>query len=185
MDEPAYCPWPWSGGDGRHQLGLGLWCSVQLSSPSGGCGLGGSVQMSSALAGASLSWAWGSQTGCIFITGHREFPDQGDQYQFIIHGKGRGGVWGLQPVAAVFKDSCRHFPLMTVLPPSLPSCQLGALQTLPHLYPWSQESVSMVDLRSSLLRYTRVERFAQGQITINVRAGFQIEVGERHQWIPL
>lgn len=36
----------------------------------------GVVQMSSALAGENLSGAQGSQTSCIFITGHREFPDQ-------------------------------------------------------------------------------------------------------------
>lgn len=44
---------------------------------------------------------------------------RGDQYQFIIDGEGGGGVWGWQPVAAVFEDSCRHFLHVAVLPPSL------------------------------------------------------------------
>lgn len=61
------------------------------------------VQMSSALAAENLSWAPDLQTGCIFITGHREFPGQGINTSSLFMGEGwslgqaAGGswVWGL------------------------------------------------------------------------------------------
>lgn len=89
---------------------LPSWSLVSDVSPAlAHLGLGGGrgkVQMSSAMAGENPSNTAGSQAGHIFITGHREFPDQGiNTISLFMVGQRQG--WQL--VAAELEGSCRHF----------------------------------------------------------------------------
>lgn len=65
--------------------------------------------MSSALAGETCR-ELKARTRCTFITGHREFPDQGINTSSLFM-RVWGGVWGWKPLGAVLEDSCTLHPL--------------------------------------------------------------------------
>lgn len=99
-------------------------------------------QMNSALDGENLSGAQGSQTSCIFITDHREFPGQEiNTCSLFIVGAGVESSWQL--VEAVLKDSFRNFLHRTGLPPSFALALFQLYWVLykdsPYLFPWSQK----------------------------------------------